>query len=61
MIYDPIFEHRMYVQCPGYHLYPAMLCGELKTKDYSYLFFSAPIKGGAQCYASLHSIFHEYL
>ena len=25
------------------------------------MFFSAPIKGTAQCYASLHSAFHEYV
>ena len=34
---------------------------QFKAEDYSYIFFSVHIRGKSQCYASLHSNFHEYL
>ena len=53
MVYDPIFKHRMYAySAMRNYLIPMMLCGEFKAKDYSCR---------AQCYASLHSHFQEYL
>ena len=36
------------------------ILANIKAEEYS-LMFSAPTKGGAQCYASSHSDFHEQL